>query len=309
MDTSDGKISRNTIHEDSGSLRDLLATLQSQLPAASIMTPWSQVQKVQAESNGRETKARARALMDQNQFSAIPMVWSDRVIGVYARRDPMRDPGYEALRPEHFVESNIALIDLIHHMRDCDKVVVGVGSADRPAGWLTYADLSKRPFRVLLFAIMAEVEYLVARSLDVAYPDDSWIELLGGDDSVRNDQASLRRSKEDALHWDVKMPMTTFANIGQLTHALAASSRALAILGESDQIADSLRSISELRNRVAHAVKPVVDGPGQIKGVADQIDLMLRWITSWTASLAAAAPGLVAKPSPATNGELLAAAQ
>ena len=283
---------RSRMHEHAGSLRDVVDSLSSSLTTASIMTPWSDVQSVEAPGNGAEGKAKAFALMEEHQYSAIPVVWSGSVVGVYIRHEPIKPPRYEGIRIEHFINADLGLLDLIRGMRDTQKIAVGVGHAESPKGWLTYADFSKRPFRVLLFAVMAEVEYLLAQALDLAHPDDSWIELLARrSHDGRDERAELLRRKQEAEHWDVTMPVTTFAEIGHLIDAIGASEKVLSMLGEAPEVAKRLRSIPDLRNRVAHVVKPVVAGPKQIAAVASQIDLMLEWIDRWSKRLAHSSTG------------------
>jgi CBS domain-containing protein len=269
------------MHAHSGSLRELLAVIEEKLTVAAIMTPWEQVDCVPAEATSEEAEVQAMDLMDRHHYSGVPMVWGKNVRGVFLRHDPAGRVSFERIKPEHFIESDIGLVTLIRRMRDTQRTVVGVGSPESPVGWVTYADFSKRPFRVLLFALMAEIEYLLALALDMAHPDDSWIDLLP-DKTVE-----FLQRREDAKHWDVVMPMTTFAEIGDLILAVPASRKALALLGETESIARRLKSIPDLRNRVDHVVRPVVRGPKLISSVANQIDQMLAWAERWTANLAA----------------------
>jgi len=282
MTSISNKISRKQFHAHSGSLEELLAIIEKHLTAAAIMTPWKQVAVINAEANSPEAKKRAGELMDRNFYSGVPMVCADRVRGVFLRFEPGRNVNFEGTKAEQFVKPDISLLTLIGRMRDTQRIVVGIGSAESPEGWVTYADFSKRPFRVLLFALMAEIEYLLARALDMAYPDDSWIELLPKDEN----REELQKRQKEAQHWDVLMPLTTFANIGDLIRAMPHSPEALAMLGETAAIDTHLKSIPELRNNVDHVVRPVVRGPKQISSVANQIDLMLEWAKRWTANLA-----------------------
>lgn len=277
---------RSRLHEHAGSLREVIELLNKNMTAQSIMTPWPAVDYVVAERNDPINKAEACKLMDKHQYSAVPVVWESCVIGVYLRHKPGGAPNFEGIRPGHFVDAKVGLLELIQRMRDTQKIAVGVGSAESPVGWLTYADFSKRPFRVLLFTLMAEIEYLLAYTLDIVHPDGSWLELLNrGNSEAKDDQAELRKRQKEAEHWDVTMPLTTFAEIGHLIHAIPASEQALCLLGETSAIAKQLRSIPDLRNRVAHVVRPVVAGPKQISSVTKQINLMLEWTQRWSDNL------------------------
>jgi hypothetical protein len=286
------KYSRSRLHEHAGSLHDVIELLNRNMTAESIMTPWPDVDFVTGERNRPEHKARACALMDRREYSAVPLVGSGGIVGVYLRHNLRQTPRFESVRPEHFVAAETDLLELIRRMRDTEKIAVGIGSAESPLGWLTYADFSKRPFRVLVFALMAEVEYLLAHALDLAYPDGSWLDLLDrGDREAKDERAELLKRQEEAEHWDVMMPVTTFAEMGHLIHAIAASKQALSLLGETTAVARQFRSIPELRNRVAHVVRPVVAGPKQISSVANRIDRMLEWTERWSTNLSAALAG------------------
>ncbi len=267
------------MHEHVGSLHELVGWLETGLATRSIMTPWADVDCVEV----RDTAA-ATALMDAHRYSGVPLVCpeSGRVLGMYVRGQPGGPAVFDAVQAEHFVEPSLGLVALIRLLRDTKKFVVGVGSAESPLGWLTYADFSKRPFRVLLFAIVAEVEYLLAAAIDRAHPDDTWVHL------VPESAPELLRRMADAEHWDVTMPLTTFTDIGHLVSVVGQSPEVRALLNARHDIADKLRSLSQVRNRVAHVVRPVVPGPGQIASVARQIELMLGWISGWTARLAEA---------------------
>lgn len=287
MSSIKNNISRLSMHEHSGSLHDLLAVIGGSLTACSLMTPWDQVACVSAEANGPEARDRAKCLMDTFYYSGVPMTWSGEVRGAYLRHEPNGVPRYEGTKPSHFVGADLGLVDLARHMRDNQLIVVGVGSAQSPLGWLTYADFSKRPFRVLLFAIVAEVECLLAHALDTAHPDDSWAALLPSNPaSDRDERAELLRRQNEAKGWDVTMPLTTFADIGHLVRVIPQSPATLALLGETPDIANQLLAVADLRNRVAHVVRPVIQGPKQIGVVANQIDMLFAWINRWSSQLA-----------------------
>lgn len=171
------------------------------------------------------------------------------------------------------------------------RIAVMLGNPDHPQGLVTYADFSKRPARVLLFAIVAEVESLLARAINEAHPDDSWIELVESYKEAAaghhlHPREELAQRKANAMHWDSIMPLTTFAEIGHLVGAVERSQAVIHLLGEDEKLPSRLRSLPGLRNRVAHVVKPVIAGPKQIKSVASQVDLMLEWIKRWEKRLA-----------------------
>lgn len=289
MSTLTTKISRLSIHEHGASLHHLLGLLERETSAASLLVPWDVVQCASAERNGSEPAKHAASLMDAHNFSGVPLTWQGEVRGVYVRHQRQGRPQFEGIRPQHFVRSDISMLNMLRHMRESRCIVLGIGTAAAPEGWLTYADFSKRPFRVLLFAIVAEVEMLMAHALDLAHPDDSWVDLIPADPKGERDyRAEVLGRQKEAKGWDVAMPLTTFADISHLTRAIPESPAALRLLGEDKGIAGKLKDLSGLRNRVAHVVKPVVAGPKEIATVADQIDTLLGWIERWPAAMRAA---------------------
>lgn len=273
-------------HEHAASLRSFLAAFQHTANASTIMTPWALVDFVEGEANGPEAKQHARAMMDDHHYSAVPLVWSGELRGVYVRNGPEDSPRFERALPDHFVSPTIGLLDLLTRMRSIPRFVVAIGSVEQPQGWLTYADFSKRPFRVLLFALLAEVEYLLAAAIDRSFPDGEWAKLLAAmPEFNRASVGELLVRQVEAQHWDVTMPLTTFAEIGHLAAVAGVSKPTQGLLGESERLGQQLKSLSELRNRVAHVVRPIIAGPSQIGSVADQVDLMMGWIDKWSARL------------------------
>ncbi len=67
---------------------------------------------------------------------------------------------------------------------------------------------------------------LLAAAFDRAYPDDSWINLLGVD---FRDEILARQ--QAAAHWDVIMPLTTFADLGHLIYAAELSPAVQDLIG------------------------------------------------------------------------------
>jgi hypothetical protein len=176
-----------------GSLKQLIEILQSCASSTSIMTPWNSVHAIDAPSNSRDARERTHLLMNEHQYSGVPLVHLGRILGVYMRHNATAMPRHQAATPSLFFDPESGPLELLKHMCDTSRIAVALGSANRPVGWVTYADFSKRAFRVLLFAIIAEVELLLATAIDVAYPDDSWVTLLDRDhqEQIRGAKARL----------------------------------------------------------------------------------------------------------------------
>lgn len=270
---------RHAMHEGVCTFHDFITRFRKVLPCRLIMTPWDEVKTVDRQGDRAGEKKSAQTLMDENSFSSLPVVEEGELRGLYIRLDPNGKTEYENTKGDHFFPYEKDVLSLLRHMWDTQRFAVLLGDSDNPQGLVTYADFSKRPARVILFAVVAEVEYLLARAIDRVHPDDGWLALL--DEHGGNPGKDLAQRKEDAKHWDTIMPLTTFAEIGHLVGVVERSQEVVRLLGEDDRLPTRLRSLPDLRNRVAHVVKPVIAGPKQIKSVASQVDLMLGWIERW----------------------------
>lgn len=269
---------RRKLYKSVTSLRRFINQQESGLTAAAIMTSWESVNCINAPKDSPEIRDQASALMREHHYSVVPLVSGGKVIGVYKRYAPGKPVNYRGICSSFFLDDTVSMLAMLRHMRDEDRIAVIIGQPDAPQGWVTYADFSQRPFRVLLFAIVAEAEHLLACAFDEAYPNDSWVNSLEA--SYRD--AILKR-KEEAAHWDAVMPVTTFADLGNLVHAVEDSQKVQELIGPLDT--NRLRMLSDLRNRVVHVVKPVIPGPKRIKNVADDVDQLLAWIDEWEARL------------------------
>ena len=110
---------------------------------------------------------------------------------------------------------------------------------------------------------------------------DGWLGFLEKANDPDHPADELRERKSHASGFDTTMPLSTFATIGHLISVVKHSPKVRKLLGETDRVAKQLQSLPHLRNRVAHAVKPIVAGPLHIKTVAREVELMFEWIDRW----------------------------
>jgi len=270
-----------------GSFQHVVDCISREMTVSSIMTPWDKVDFAHGDTDTPQAKAEADAYIDNNYYSGVPLFESGLVHGVYLRLGLKENTVFHSAEESYFVPSNIGLFDLLGRLRNTGHMIAIVGSQNDPGGWVTYADFGKRPFRVLLFVLVAEVEYLLATALEVTHPNNSWVELI----KEKKHRNKLEKEKERAEHWDVCLPLTTFANLEHLIIALGESPATIDLLGETASVIDKLDDIRKLRNRVDHVVKPVIAGPKCIAEVAGHVDLMLQWSQKWPTRLAAVTEG------------------
>lgn len=280
-------MSTRLLHDHNAGFDALLADLASRVTCASIMTPWCDVECVVGEHN-RETKAQATRVMDAGRYSTVPLVDEAGVVrGRYIRWTPEGSVTFENTQAHHFAPAGADAFSLLARMAEHNQIAMGVGDAENahaPLGWITFADFSKRPFRLLLFMIVAEVEYLLARAIDEQHPDDSWLQLHDALPVHERQELSVRR--EEARDWDALMPLTTFADIGHLVRVAYASPAVRERLGLVEGEGDRMRALSDLRNRVAHTVRPVVAGPGAIQTMAATVRMLRELIARWNSASA-----------------------
>jgi hypothetical protein len=276
-------MTRHLLHDHVAGFASLLRDLSARVTCGSIMTPWSDVACVTGV-HGRETKASAKQLMDAGRYSSVPLVGDDGAVrGKYLRWTPEGSIAFENAQPHHFIAAEASGLNLLARMAEHNQIAMCVGTADDAHGWITFADFSKRPFRLLLFAIVSEVEYLLARAIDEHHPQDGWLELAGA--LPPGEQSDLKKRREEAREWDALMPLTTFADIGHLVRVACASPAVCERLGLTPGNSDRLRMIADLRNRVAHTVRPVVAGPGAIQTTAGHVRLLRELIDRWSAAI------------------------
>lgn len=263
----------------------LLADLAGRVTCASIMTPWSAVERVVGE-HCRETKEQATRQMDAGRYSSVPLTDEAGVLrGRYIRWSPAGSVAFEHAQPHHLAPPAADAFSLLARMAEHNQIAMCVGdaqSAAAPLGWITFADFSKRPFRLLMFAIVSEVEYLLARAIDERHPGDKWLEIADALPAAERDDLIARR--EAARDWDAIMPLTTFADIGHLVRVAYASPAVRERLGLVEGESDRMRALSDLRNRVAHTVRPVVAGPGAIQTMAATVRMLRELIARWNAA-------------------------
>lgn len=276
-------MSTRLLHDHNAGFDALLADLASRVTCASIMTPWSDVERVVGE-HGRETKEHATRVMDAGRYSTVPLTDdAGHLRGRYIRWTPEGSIAFEHAQAHHFAPAGADAFSLLARMAEHNQMAICVGDVSGPLGWITFADFSKRPFRLLLFAIVSEVEYLLARAIDEQHPHDGWLELASALPAHERQELGVRR--EEARDWDALMPLTTFADIGHLVRVAYASPAVRERLDLAAGESDRLRAISDLRNRVAHTVRPVVAGPGAIQTLAATVRMLRELIARWSVRL------------------------
>lgn len=277
---------RRDIHDHAAGFDALLRDLAASVTCESIMTPWRDVERVTG-AHSRETKQRATAMMDAGRYSSVPLIdcagAGGAVRGRYIRWTPEGSIAFEHSQPHHFVAGATDAFSLLARMAEHKQIAMTVGDAQKPVGWITFADFSKRPFRLLAFVIVSEAEYLLARAIDQLHPKDGWLEFAGA--LPKDEVADLLKRRDEAREWDALMPLTTFADIGQLARVASASPKVCARLGLIEGDGNRLRLIADMRNRVAHTVRPVVAGPGAIQTTAAHVRLLRELIERWSAAI------------------------
>lgn len=246
------------------------------------MTPWQHVDYVTGRRESDSARQRAVEIMDKYKYSGVPLVAGATVVGAFVRTSPTSNAMYQAASPAMFVGPRCDALDVLQLLNERKRSVLVVGTAVKPRGWVTYADFTKRPVRVLLFAMISEIEHLLASLLDAAHPDESWPRYIPRAANARRSPFQiLQQEQRRAEDWDVTMPLSCFATLSQLVAAACHSPALCRQLDDDPNVILRLKRVTALRNRVAHIVKPVIAGPTQIQGIASVVLDMLTWISRW----------------------------
>jgi magnesium and cobalt transporter len=114
-------------------LRRLLAN--TAILVSDIMTPWSRVNTVPAGSPDGEVASALRA----SGHSRLPVVESDRVVGVVTVKDTLAGRG---VRPVHFVRRETTVQELLDELREArTHLAVVVDRFGRAVGIVTVEDV------------------------------------------------------------------------------------------------------------------------------------------------------------------------
>lgn len=141
-------------------------------------------------------------------------------------------------------------------------------------GIVTYADLNKRPFRVLIYAFLAELEGSLGELVRSECPD--------GDEFIRRYANDLRKRSigawVQAVENDVEIHPVERLNLSELV-SIVASEEALwddLDFPSKTQAKKSLGGLVDLRHDVMHPVRFLVREPSDASKLAERLSRLIE---------------------------------
>jgi len=174
--------------------------------------------------------------------------------GLLSQSSPLRSTDPEILHG--CIETNASLNQLLGALEEADAVLLRDTDDADYHGLLTLSDLNRHGFRSVLYGVLAELEAVLARMVEISFTNPwDWLEKLNEDAQVRllgSWQLAQRRNVDIG-----PLASCTLTELLRITATfeglrLAAGFRARA------QFDKAFGSLPDLRNRVMHPVRPLI---------------------------------------------------
>lgn len=202
----------------------------------------------------------------------LPVLKGEQLVGVL-RRDAKRakeTPVQDAMDSLHAYARNVntPVEDVLYELAQGHPLVITRGR--RFVGVLTYADLNRRAFRVLLYALLAELEGRLADAVREKYPNPDALIAKHGE-AISKD--ALERWKASETE-DVAIHPVEGMDLSDLAKIFAADETLRPILRVSTKKAakDALGGLVELRHLVMHPVRLVVKTPKDVEQLERRLE-------------------------------------
>jgi len=252
----------------------------------SIATPFEDCVSLRVGEVVPEVLAR----LEQSEFTQAPVLDHDgRPLGVIAtnaaraildRHATLESDSQEIIRDRLPVAC--AVERLLASLKDASGLLVE--DDGEACGLVALSDLNRHGFRSVLYGVFAELEALLARLIDVAFPDP-WVWL----ESLREDlQARLVGYWEVSRRRGVNIGPQAGATTTELLRVLAWSEELRRSLGYPSRSAfdRATSSIPDHRNMVMHPVRPLLLDPSEVVHLQEALEHVLSLIDRSRAVLA-----------------------
>lgn len=250
---------------------DVVSSVQRGLSVGMIMTPRKQIMTCLKTDS-------VAAIMEQNseRYSFIPVVSeTGRYLGLFdaSRWFDEKAPchavakEYQPLSEDHVIGSDASIFDFVVSADDRPMRLVVSGS--EIAGVISLSDLQQLPVRAALFTLITALEIVMARRIELEWPDDSaaWMGLISSDRRARI-VAKIREVRHaDGYVSDIAL--SQFADKATIIR------RAGLIDGSTKSIKRSFGAAEELRNNIAHS-NYYAETPEHAKNVCEVVRNILQ---------------------------------
>ena len=223
--------------------------MSGELTARSVMTPCAELMMVEAGSDWGLILTEA----SQRHYDIVPHCAGGTITGVVWVSSAIMEP----LAPRWLLSSDTSIPDLLEILADASPPVRLVLYGDEVVGLISAADLNRLPVRAYLYGVVGSLEVALARFVRGVLGRDS-TDLLAKLTVKRQSavKEGLRRMTEGGGDLD---PIHLFF-LSDLLNCIAGSEDCWKALGIGSKTqAEQYGGLNELRKRVMHPVRPLVE--------------------------------------------------
>jgi CBS domain-containing protein len=203
-----------------------------------------------------DTDATAWLAMSNPDFDQFPVKQGDATVGILLRQGDhtsktVRD-AMQPLREGLMVSANMPIAELIPELRENHYRLVLSGS--RIAGLVTRSDLLKLPVRLVVFALIAHLEQVMADLVSARWPNESWLAELseGRQEIIKTKESDLRNRGMNLP----KIELTEFCDKADLCKQF--------VEGSKSRFKEEPANLRDLRDQLVHNATFVDGSDGKI---------------------------------------------
>lgn len=206
-------------------------------------------------------------------FDQFPVKQGGETIGILLRLRAHRGTSVrdamEPLREGLLVSAQMPITELIPQLRASPyRLVLRGGHID---GLVTQSDLLKLPVRLVVFALIAHLEQIMASLIAARWPAEAWLSLLP---QARQDKINAKQTELSSRRMNPPLlELTEFADKRDLC-------KKLVVEGSKSKFSSELDGLRDLRDQVAHAATFVdpSDGQSAVTKFVDHFENATQWI-------------------------------
>lgn len=256
----------------------MLEQVQDTLTIDALMTAKEELVTLDRSEQSSKVQETVREL----QINQVPVVEGGSVIGLLVAIDhedrtlPDAEE-FERISPEWLVSADTSIRKLIDILDDEQHPARFVFQENQVIGLVTYADLNKALARTALYLLISRLEIKFAQLLNHYHKDVE--ELLPN--LSENREKEVRERRKEMSSQDVAIDLTEYLFLTDLFRIVGKEPDLYEALGfqSRSKFDDATSGINELRKRVAHPVRFVVEGVdavGRINRRCRRVKTLLR---------------------------------
>jgi predicted transcriptional regulator len=256
-----------------------LKKIMNQLQASLVMTP---IDDRFVAFDPEESTELAFSRMKERNIDYAPLLKGDAFIGYVHRKNLANAKGKtcrhvaKEAATNNRISPKISLDDVLGRL--VDEPFLFVVKNERLEGIITRADMNRRAFRTLFYVVLSELEDLLVNLIQILLPCERSLYLLGEDrakDILYNYWKAKARNMEISI--EQYLSFSDILNIIIKSKNL----KVWALLRcTSRKCVEKLNSLVNLRNKVMHSTRLLVDREDCIEGISQQYGKIWELIES-----------------------------